>query len=119
MLSPARLTQLMMEVVFILLGALVVWLGANGRIYFDRRGIAMLVLSVALVAWGLLAFAKPVSRWASWEKWNRGVSLVLLGMILFAITRVPFPWVPTLLIVVGFILITRGLFAALMIFRQS
>ncbi|HMD42688.1 MAG TPA: hypothetical protein VKH45_06410 [Candidatus Acidoferrum sp.] len=119
MLSPARLTQLMMEVVFILLGALVVWLGANGRIYFDRRGIAMLVLSVALVAWGLLAFAKPVPRWASWEKWNRGVSLVLLGMILFAITRVPFPWVPTLLIVVGFILITRGLFAALMIFRQS
>ena len=119
MLSPARLTQLMTEVVFILLGALVVWLGANGRIYFDRRGIAMLVLSVALVAWGLLAFAKPVSRWASWEKWNRGVSLVLLGMILFAITRVPFPWVPRLLIVAGFILITRGLFAALMIFRQS
>src|SRR5271165_6376098 len=115
MLSPARLTQLMMEVVFILLGALVVWLGVNGRIYFDRRGVAMLVLSVALIGWGLLAFARPVTRWAIWEKWNRGISLVLLGMILLAMARVPFQWVPRLLIVVGFILITRGLFASLMI----
>ena len=119
MLSPARLTQLLMEVVFVLLGVLVVWLGANGRIYFDRRGIAMLVLSAALIAWGLLAFARPVTRWARWEKWNRSVSLVLLGIILLAITRVPFLWVPRLLIVVGFILVTRGLFASLMIFRQS
>jgi hypothetical protein len=119
MLSPARLTQLMMEIVFVLLGALVVWLGANGRIYFDRRSVAMLVLSIALVAWGLLAFARPVAGWASWEKWNRGVSLVLLGIILFAMIRVPFLWVPRLLIVAGFILVTRGLFAALMISRQS
>ena len=119
MLSPARLTQLTMEVVFVLLGALVVWLGVNGRIYFDRRGVAMLVLSIALVAWGLLAFARPVSRWANWEKWNRGISLVLLRIMLFAMTRVSFPWVPRLLIVAGFILVTRGLFAALMIFRQS
>ena len=119
MLSPARLTQLTMEVIFVLLGALVVWLGVNERVYFDRRGVAMLVLSIALVAWGLLAFARPVSRWASWEKWNRGISLVLVGIMLFAMTRVPFLWVPRLLIAAGFILVTRGLFAALMILRQS
>ncbi|MGB2626765.1 MAG: hypothetical protein WAK20_08235 [Candidatus Acidiferrum sp.] len=119
MLSPARLTQLMMETVFVLLGALVVWLGASGRVYFDRRGVAMLVLSIALVLWGLLAFARPVAQWSSWEKWNRGISLIFLGLILFATTRVPFLWVPRLLIVAGFILVTRGLFAALMIFRQS
>jgi hypothetical protein len=119
MLSPARLTQLLMEVVFILLGALVIWLGVNGRIYFDRRGIAMLTLSIALIVWGLLAFVRPVRQWASWEKWNRGVSLILLGVILLAMTRVPFLWVPRLLIAVGFILVTRGLFASLMIFKQS
>ena len=44
MLTPVRLTQLMMEVVFILLGALVVWLGAMGHIYFDRRGAAFLLI---------------------------------------------------------------------------
>lgn len=119
MLSPARLTQLMMELIFVLLGVLVLWLGGTGRIYLDRHGAPMLILSLALIAWGLLAFARPVTRWARWEKWNRGVSLVLLGLILLAMTRVPFLWVPRLLIVVGFILVTRGLFATLMIFKQS
>ena len=119
MLSPARLTQLMMEVIFILLGALVVWLGASGHIYFDRRGAAFLIVSIALIAWGLMAFARPVQRWNIWEKWNRGVSLVLLGLIMVAMTRVPFLWVPRLLIVVGVILVTRGLVACLMIFKQS
>lgn len=118
MLSPARLTQLLMEIVFIMLGALVVWLGANGRIYFDRRGAAFLILSVALIAWGLMAFTRPVQRWNSWEKWNRGVSLVLLGLILLAMTRVSFLWVPRLLIVVGLILVLRGLFASFMISRH-
>jgi hypothetical protein len=119
MLSPARLTQLLMEVVFILLGVLVMWLGANGRIYFDRRSGAMLVLGIALIVWGLLAFVRSVSRWAIWEKWNRGVSLILMGIILLAMTRVPFLCVPRLLIAVGFVLVTRGLYASLMIFKQS
>lgn len=119
MLSPARLTQLLMEVIFILLGALVMWLGASGRIYFDRRGPAFLVLSLAVIAWGLMAFARPIQRWNLWEKWNRGVSLLLLGIIMLAMTRTPFLWVPKLLVVVGLILVMRGLFASLMIFRQS
>jgi hypothetical protein len=119
MLTPARLTQLLMEVIFILLGALVVWLGASGHIYFDRRGAAFLIVSLALIAWGLMAFARPVQRWNLWEKWNRGISLVLLGLIMLAMTRVPFLWVPKLLIVVGLVLVLRGLFASVMIFKQS
>jgi hypothetical protein len=119
MLTPARMTQLMMEIIFILLGALVLFLGGTGRVYMNRHGAPMLIISVALIVWGLLAFARPVTRWAQWEKWNRGVSLVLLGIILLAMTRVPFLWVPKLLIVVGFVLVTRGLFATVMIFKQS
>ena len=119
MLTPARLTQLLMEVIFIMLGALVVWLGANNRVQFDPRGSGVLIVSLALIAWGLMAFARPVQRWNLWEKWNRGVSLVLLGLIMLAMTRVPFLWVPKLLIVVGLILVLRGLFATLMIFRRS
>ena len=62
---------------------------------------------------------RPVQRWNLWEKWNRGISLVLLGLIMLAMTRVPFLWVSRLLIVVGLILVLRGLFASLMIFKQS
>jgi len=119
MLSPARLTQMIMEIIFLMLGCLVVWLGASGRIYFDRRGMPVLILSIVLVAWGLMAFARPVQPWARWEKWNRGGSLVLLGIILLAMTRVPFLWVPKLLIALGLILVLRGLFGSLMIFKRS
>ena len=118
MLSPARLTQLLTEFVFLLLGALVMWLAANGRIYFDRRGVGWLVLSVALIAWGLLALAKPDQFWAKWQKWNRGGSLVLLGVVMLSISRVPFGWVVKLLAIAGLILVVRGILGSLLILRQ-
>ena len=120
MLTPARLTQLMMEVVFILLGALVVWLGAMGHIYFDRRGAAFLIVSLALIAWGVMAFARPVQRWNIWEKWNRGVSLVFTWADYVGDDARPRSFgCPDCSSVVGVILVTRGLFACLMIFKQS
>jgi len=118
MLSPARLTQLLMEFVFLLLGALVIWLAANGRIYFDRHGVAWLVLSVALIAWGLLALARPGQFWDRWQKWNRGGSLVLLGVVMLAISRVPFDWVVKLLAAAGVTLLARGILGSLLILRQ-
>jgi hypothetical protein len=121
MLSPARLTQLLMEFVFLLLGALLLWFAANQRIdfsRFDRRGTTWLVLSVALIAWGLLALAKPGQFWAKWQKWNRGGSLVLLGVVMLAISRVPFDWVVKLLAAAGLILVARGILGTLLILRQ-
>ena len=118
MLSPARLTQLLTEFVFVLLGALVIWLAANGRIYFDRHGVAWLALSVGLIAWGLLALAKPGQFWAKWQKWNRGGSLVLLGVVMLSISRVPFDWVVKLLAAAGVILLARGILGSLLILRQ-
>jgi hypothetical protein len=118
MLSPARLTQLLTEFVFLLLGALVMWLAANGRIYFDRHSVAWLVLSTALIAWGLVALAKPGQFWARWQKWNRGGSLVLLGVVMLALSRVPFDWVGKLLALAGLILLVRGILGSLLILRQ-
>jgi hypothetical protein len=118
MLSPARLTQLLTEFIFLLLGALVMWLAANGRIYFDRHGVSWLVLSVALIAWGLLALAKPGLFRAKWQKWNRGGSLVLLGIAMLSISRVPFDWVVKLLAAAGLILLVRGILGSLLILWQ-
>jgi len=119
MLSPARITELMVELVFLLLGTLVVWLSAIGRLSPDRRSVSWLVLSVALLAWGLLALARPGQWWARWQKWNRGLSLVLLGAIMIAATRVPFLWIGKLLMLAGLVLILRGLLGSILIFRHS
>ena len=121
MLSPARLTQLLTEFVFLLLGALLLWFAANQQIdfsRFDRRSTTWLILSVALIAWGLLALAKPGQFWAKWQKWNRGGSLVLLGVVMLALSRVPFGWVVKLLAVAGLILVVRGILGSLLILRQ-
>jgi hypothetical protein len=118
MLSPARLTELLVEFVFLLLGALVVWLGVTRHINFVPGGTAWLVISVALLVWGLIAFAKPGVPRARWQKWIRGSSLLLLGILMLSMMRVPFMWVGNLLALAGVVLIVRGLAGMLLILRQ-
>jgi hypothetical protein len=118
-LTPARMSQSIVELVFVLLGALVIFLGITQRIYFYRHGFAWLVLSVSMIAWGLIALAKPGEWWAKWQKWNRGGSLILLGTVMLAMIRVPFLWVPKLLIVTGVILMARGILGSFLIFKQG
>ena len=117
MLSPARLTELLVEFVFLLLGALVVWLGVTRHINFVPGGTGWLVISVALVVWGLIAFAKSGPLSARWQKWIRGSSL-LLGILMLAMMRAPFMWMGNLLALAGIVLLARGLAGMLLILRQ-
>jgi hypothetical protein len=116
--SPAQLTQLLVEFVFLLLGALLVFLAVTHQINFVPSGTPWLVISVALLVWGLLAFAKAGARSLRLQKWIRGSSLVLLGIIMLSMMHVPFLWVGTLLVVAGFVLVARGLAGILLILRQ-
>jgi len=117
MFSPARLMQLVVELIFLLLGVLVFWLGMNGRIYFDRRSVPWVVTSAGIAAWGLLALGKPGPWSERWQKRNRGASLLLLGILMLAITRVPFRLVSELLTFSGLVLLLRGVFGSLLILK--
>jgi hypothetical protein len=119
MLSPARLSQLIVEVIFLMLGVLVVWLGVTGHINFDRRGMYWLIISLGVTAWGLLALARPGQWWMRWQKWNRGGSLVLLGLLMLAMTRVPFDVVGKLLAACGVVLALRGVIGSMLILKQQ
>src|SRR5713226_854355 len=101
MLTPERFLRFFIELIFVLLGVLMVWLGLVGRIYDPsryRHSTSWLILSVALILWGLRALYKPGQWWARWENWTRGLSLALLGILMLAITRVPFAWVGPMLV---------------------
>jgi hypothetical protein len=115
MLKPEHLLRIIIEMIFVLLGALVVWLGVTGQIHFDRRKLPWLVLSAALIVWGLRALYKP-GQWR-WEHWTRGLSLTLLGMVMLAISRVPFLWVGRLFALAGLLLILRGLVGSFLVLR--
>lgn len=108
MLSHQRILRVVTEIMFMLLGGMVVWLGLNRQILFDRRRPSWLILSAAVLLWGLRAFYKPGPREYRWEQWTRGISLALLGIVMLAISRVPFDRIGRLLAVAGGLLAFRG-----------
>jgi len=117
MLKPQQVLRITIELIFVLLGGLVIWLGLSGQIFFDRRKPAWLILSAALILWGLRALYRPGQWWSRWEHWTRGLSLTLLGVVMLAIARVPFLWVGRLLAVGGALLVLRGLLGSVLVFR--
>jgi len=118
MLTPQQLLRITIEIIFVLLGGLVVWLGLSGHILFDRRKPGWLLLSVAVILWGLRALFKPVQWWSRTEQWMRGLSLTSLGLVMLVISRVPFLWVGRLLAFAGLLLVVRGLIGSALIFRK-
>jgi hypothetical protein len=117
MLTPQNLLRMVIEMIFVLLGGLVVWLGLTGQIFFDRRNVPWMILSVALILWGLRALYKPGQWWSRWENWTRGLSLTLLGIVMLAISRAPFLWVSRLFAVAGLLLVMRGLIGSFLVLR--
>jgi hypothetical protein len=118
MLTPQRALRLMIEVIFVLLGVLVVWLALAGRISDEQRhNVSWLILSGALILWGLRALYGPNKWWARWENWTRGLSLTLLGVVMLAISRAPFAWVGPLLATAGVLMGLRGIVGAALVFR--
>lgn len=119
MLTPDKMLRVVIEFIFMLLGGLIVWLGLTGHIFFDRRRPAWLVLSIAVLIWGTQALYRPGKYWSRWEDWSRGLSLLLLGAVMTAISRVPLTWVGPLLAAGGVLLLLRGLAGSVLVFRRS
>jgi hypothetical protein len=117
MFSPQNLQRVVIEAIFILLGGLIVWLGLTGQIFFNRRNVPWLVLSVALILWGLRAIYKPGKWWSRWEDWTRGLSLTLVGIVMLVISRAPFLWVGRLFALAGLLLVLRGLIGSFLVLR--
>ena len=68
MLTPQQVLRITIEIIFVLLGGLVVWLGLSGHILFDRRNPGWLLLSIALILWGVRALYKPGQWWSRQEQ---------------------------------------------------
>jgi hypothetical protein len=120
MLTPERLLRLIIEFIFILLGALLIWFAFAGPVYgrtVDRHSLSWVILSIVLILWGLRALYKPGQWWLRWQNWTRGLSLVLLGILMLIISRVPFSWVGPLLATAGGLLVMRGVIGSVLIYR--
>lgn len=119
MLTPERLLRLVVEIIFVLLGLLVIWLGLTGHIFLDRHRLSWLILSVALILWGVRGIYKPAPKPPRLEDWTRAISLTILGIVLLAISRVPFSWVGPLLACAGALLAGRGIAGSWLLLRPA
>jgi hypothetical protein len=112
MLSPNQMLRLFVEFIFVLLGAMLLWLDLAGKLFVDRHSWSWLALGVAMVLWGARALMKPGANWAPGERWIRGSSLLLLGGVMLVTSRAPFPYVRALMATLAVVLILRGVAGA-------
>lgn len=115
MAHPARLFRQINEMVFVLVGALLLWVGLSGRYLFDPRSPAWLVVTTALVLWGAQTWWRARRNAMRIERAAMnigGISLVLAGLIMLSLAWAPFLWAGWLLASAGAVFVVRGLVAA-------
>lgn len=117
MLSAPRLLRLFNELLFVLLGFLLVWVAVVRKIFMVPRTLYWAIVSVAMILLGLRAIYQPGQWRVRWQNLVRGFSLVLVGAVMLAIVRAPLGWVGPLLALAGLLLVLRGALSAILILR--
>jgi len=115
--SPAQLFRLLTEIVFLLAGVLLIFVGLTGRYMaaFDAGGLSWRILAVILMIWGLRGLRQSrliAVRNLRVAAWLGGASLIAVGAIMFSLAWVQLGDVGSLLAVAGTIFVARGLGSA-------
>ena len=118
MVRPEKLLRIFSELVMFLVGMLLVLVAVSGRLFWDRRSVAWVAVGIFLIYWGARACVRRrgVGPWRV-EQLRCG-SLVLVGVLMVAMSRVPFDFVGPLLGVAGGVLIVRGIFSVALLARS-
>lgn len=116
--TPAQLFRLLNEMVFVLLGALLVLMAVSGRYAVPGRSAMWIAAGALLIYWGVRAWARPECDVPRWQSYVRATSLVLVGVMVLAITWLPFIYVAPLLGLAGGVLMLRGLVSAVFFARS-
>ena len=120
--TPASLLRMTNEMIFVLLGGLLVWVGLSSRFMFDPRKPAWLGLGAVLVYWGVRAWMKTKRAARTAERTVArvgGASLALVGLMMVGLEFVQFRRVGMVLAIAGGILVLRGLVSAVLSLRTN
>ncbi len=111
--TPASLLRMTNELIFVMLGGLLIWVGLSNRFMFDPRKPAWLGLGVVLVYWGPRAWIKTQRAARTPDRMAArigGASLALVGLMMLSLVLVELRWAGTMLALTGGVLVLRGLF---------
>ena len=116
--DASRMIRLLTEVVFLLAGALLLFVGLTGRYLFNARRPSWLVLAVILLFWGIRSWRRArlvAVRQLCLVAQLGGVSLMLVGVIMLSLAWVRLGLVGPLLAAAGGIFVLRGLLSAVIL----
>jgi hypothetical protein len=122
MLNPANLFRMVTEMIFVLLGCLLVFLGLTTGDSFNPRSPAWLGLGAVLIYWGARSWTKTIRAARTSDRTVTRIgaaSLVLVGFLMFGLVAVELRWVGMVLAIAGGILAVRGLAGAVLSLRMD
>ncbi len=117
--NPAIIFRIVTEVVFVLLGLLLVWLAATGRTDFNSRSVLWFAVSVLILYRGLRAWLGAGKYASRWHHRLRGGSLVVVGVVMLGLVWAPEAFAGPLLVTAGIVLAARGLLGSLLAAREA
>jgi hypothetical protein len=115
MASPATLFRLLSE----LLGALLILLALTRPVGLPARPVAIVILGVVLIYWGVRALARPGLEAERLQSRIPAGSLVLVGVLVLGIRCLPLRHAELLLALAGGVLAIRGLVGGVLLGRRS
>ncbi|HXX19235.1 MAG TPA: hypothetical protein VEJ46_07515 [Candidatus Acidoferrum sp.] len=119
MLKPATLFQLLGEFIVLLLGALLIVLAFSGRVGLPGRPLALTLLGVVLVYWGIRASLRREPDAHPQQAHIRAGSLVLVGLLVLVIPLLPVRYADRLLELAGGVLVLRGILGGVLLLRRA
>jgi hypothetical protein len=115
--SPAALWKVANEVIFVLLGALLMLLAFSGRFGWNRKSEFWIALSALLFVIGVRACWRAGRYATRWQHYVRGGSFVIVGLLMAVIALASEELTRPLLIAAGAALTLRGMVNAVLAFR--
>jgi hypothetical protein len=117
MLTPSQMLAFFNEVVFVLLGALLILVALTGRFSHPGHSKFWIILGVALLYWALRIWMRRAGVPPRWALQVRAISLALVGALVLAIAWLPFSYGAPLLAASGCVLVLRGILSAALLAR--
>ncbi len=117
--SPATLFRLLNEFIILLLGALLISLAISGRIGLPGRPMALTLVGIVLIYWGIRAWVRPELDEYRQQGRIRAGSLVLVGILILGIPLLPVRNAELLLEVAGGVLVLRGVLGGVFLVRRT
>jgi hypothetical protein len=116
MMNPLRL---FIELIVAILGGFILYLAMVSHKIPDRHSQSWLVVSVVLMIWGAFTVVRAKGLRTRLVDRISGFSLILVGGLMLALTRVPFHFVTPLFAAAGGLLVLRGLVGCVLVSRRS